>query len=283
MAKKKRRKKNPTLPIILTLLIGIGLVALTWTVLSSEKTRLGQERQLFRVGRDPLWHPVSLAGREKEMVAFTNQLFREIENEEAIDVQFVTISSSESLNGIDRGLYDAAITSIQPTGRLERNYIFSEPYFLYGPILLVPTNSPIKSLDDTAGKVIGIPVGSSLEFDARKSALAIWNRYDTPIEALELLSEGRLDGVIMNSILATTYNINLFSNQFKVLTGPLTKNGFRLVTRNTLQGEKLITAFNRGLQKIRDDGTYNALLERWGFSVPLSQALLLLQEDSAVQ
>lgn len=227
----------------------------------------------FTVGRDPLWYPVNFVGKQKQMQAFTNELLRTIGNLEGVDVEIVNAPHTNALRSLDNNDFDALVSSIQPTLSLKRRYIFSDLFFLTGPVLLVPDESPITGLQDTSGKVIGVSRSSSLVFDITKNPSAVYISYDDPLEAMDQLSDGEIDGVIVSRVIANKYNEDLFSNQFRATTAPLTQDGFRLVARNTLRGEKIITAFNRGLLKLVQDGKYDKLIARWGFTLPLSKSL----------
>ena len=52
------------------------------------------------------------------------------------------------------------------------------------------------------------------------------------------------------------------------MTPPLTQEGLRLVTLKNEKGQQLIDAYNEGLDRLKEAGTYDKLLEKWGLINP---------------
>ncbi|MCB1213538.1 MAG: transporter substrate-binding domain-containing protein [Chlamydiia bacterium] len=263
----KSQPKPSTLRSRIALWIFLAIVAtlVTTTYSSIYIASLAPQTSDISIGRDPSWYPINLAGQQSELVAFTNEFLRILSEESKTTMTFVHANSTDNLAGLQAGDYDALITSVLPTENYNDHYLFSDPFFLYSPVLYVKQDSPIHSLEDTAGKLIGISAQSSLVFDTKTNFNAVYLTYDQAAQALEKLSNNELDGVIVNGIVAHVYNINLYGNRFRPATPPLNDDGLRLVTPNTLKGEKLIALFNRELKVMREDGSYALLLKRWGF------------------
>jgi polar amino acid transport system substrate-binding protein len=222
-----------------------------------------KERKTFLIGRGSDWFTLPLMGKEQNLAGFIDDLFQAISALEKNDFQAVIVPSEYLTKGLDEGNYNGIITIINPTAYSNNQYAFSDSFFLIGPVLVLPENSPYKSIEDMSGKQIGISRGASTVFDLNTYPSIIIIPYENVLFALEGLNRGDLDGVIMGMLPAYIYTKSLFNGKLRVATGPLTKDGFRVVALKNAEGIELVAEFNDGLKKLRDNGTYDKLITKW--------------------
>ncbi len=225
----------------------------------------------YLVARDNAWHPVNVWGKDRDLQGFTDELLRAIGEEEKIRIEIVATSTDAMMTGLDRGDYSAMLAFIQPNSTNRQKYVFSNPFFLIGPVLVVtntflqhnsiPPHKQIKLLD-MQGKVVGIQSGITLNF-SNKDSFFFLQPYDNIITGLEDVSNNRIDGFILNAIPAYTYVQSYFANSLRVATSPFSSEGLRLIADIDQEGDALIEHFNHGLQVIKDKGVYDVLLAKW--------------------
>ncbi len=87
--------------------------------------------------------------------------------------------------------------------------------------------------------------------------------YDTASAALENLDRNVIDGVILDALKAYAYTEGFYVGRLKVASFPLTDKGLRLISRKDPKSLLLISRFNKGLEKIRKEGVYSELIEKW--------------------
>ena len=70
-------------------------------------------------------------------------------------------------------------------------------------------------------------------------------------------------GALIPNLEARALIPNLYTNQLKIVTAPLSNHGLRLIT---LKGnhEDLIDYFNKGLEKLKKEGTYQKIRHDFG-------------------
>lgn len=222
--------------------------------------------KLYKIARDSSWYPLDLLGKERSLLAFSNELIVAIAKDQSIKVELLSSGSENLFSGLDNKLYDAVLSSLSPTPYNHEFYLFSKPFYPLGPVLVVRSSSTVTNLNEMIGKSIGIPYGSTLIY---KEYPAIFiTSYDNILNALNDLERNVIDGVILNRLTAYAYTIGLYTGRLKVATMPLTDEGIRLISRNDKESGFLIKKFNEGLQKAQENGTYNELLKRWGLFIP---------------
>lgn len=253
-------------PIVrIPLMILLGLILL-WGGLRSCS---GGEtpRAYYVIGRDVSWYPFDLLGKEQNMVGFTSDLIDEIEEKEKVRFEIVDVTSKSLVFGLDRGNWDAILSTMTPDAITRQRYNFSKPFYASGLVLVVRPDSPLKSFDDIHGKIIAIPKELNLDQSVAKMD-AIFTPYSRISQGVEDMIANRLDAVIMDYVTAQLYAQAVFKGRIKLATTPLIADALRLVTRKTEEGAKIIKIFDTGLEKMVTDGSFAKLLNKWSLGSP---------------
>lgn len=217
------------------------------------------KKNIYKIGRDVNWSSVNLQGREKNMSAFVEELLQEVSLREQIKIQLYSIKGDGLIHALDRQ-YDGVLSSLTPSNLSD--YLFSDPFYLLGPVLLTRESTKISSLKDIEGMIVGIPGELSTVFTGDILFPSVhFVTYENVNRALSNLLSNSLDGVILNSIPAYAYVTGYYAGKVKVVTPPLTDLGLRLVA--TKHSPELIKYFNKALKDMMEDGTYERLLKRW--------------------
>lgn len=216
----------------------------------------------YSIGVDPSWYPLTLEGKENQVTAFSTELLQEIGSVEKLSFVKDTVSWDNLLLGLQKKQYDAILTSMQPYGFTEKTYDFSDLYLNTGPVLIVPANSPVTSLEDLKGKEVAVQPGVKQTLILEKYPGILIRNYTSVPLALNALLKGEIDGALIDLLLAKSYIEDLYHEQLKIVTAPLDIEGLRLMTRHGDQ-RALIESFNKGLKKLKDSGKYDMLLSKW--------------------
>ena len=241
--------------LTLTLILSAG-----WLLKGCSKS---EHRKIFLIGRGSDWFTLPLMGKEENLAGFIDDLFSAISALEKNSFQAVIISTDYLTKGLDEGNYDGIITIVSPATYFSEQYVFSDNFFLIGPVLVVPEISTYKSIEEMNGKMIGISRGASTVFNLDIYPSINLVPYENALFAMESLNRGDLDGVIVGMLPAYIYTKSLFVGKLKVASGPLTHDGFRIAALKNAAGKEVIDEFNDGLKKVRENGTYEKLINKW--------------------
>lgn len=224
---------------------------------------------IYRIARDPTWYPLQLFDKEKSMTAFSNELLMSIAKREKIGIELIQTSPTSLLEGLRNGSFDGVLSALLPSPINRDTYVFSDPIYIIGSVLIVRNKSNIKSIDDLEGKIVGIRTGSLATSLIQQYPGVILNPYDNVMTALLDLEKGSIDGVVMESLPAYVYLSKLYANSLKIAGSILTNQRIRLLVKRDSEHElQLIQKFNAGLKAMKEDGSYDALLDAWGLSNP---------------
>lgn len=224
-------------------------------------------KKTFTIGRDSIWQ-VQLLGREHNLTGFTNDLMAHIAEQNDLHFHWIETNPAHLINGLDNRTYDFILTTLRPDVINQEKYDFSELIFELGPVLIVRQEWQITSLKEMHSKPIGIPYGLSTHFNALREAGV--NLYDLSLvyynnmnRALEDLSHDQIDGVIMKAIPAYAVTQGLYAGRLKVVGPPFTDEGLRILSLKSSELEDIIDMINQSINKMREDGTYRALIDKW--------------------
>ena len=152
------------------------------------------------------------------------------------------------------------------------NLIFSESMFEVLMLLFVDRDRPFafNSDADMQGKVICRPKGySTYIFDQQgrnwlQGGVITLETAASPGECLRLLTEGAVDGVVLNEFLGRRKIAELgLSDRVVVAQGqPISIDGNHMVAHKSHpQGREFLEVFEKGLAKIKEDGTYRKIID----------------------
>lgn len=215
------------------------------------------------VARDSNWYSMELMGKGDNLLGFTDELLDTVGKAMDLHIELVYTSVSGLYIGLEEKNFDIIITSDLPSTLNRNRYTFSDPYFVFGPILVVRQDATYTSLADMNNRVIGISTGMSLNFTKNLLTGVSLVPYENILFALENLANQEIDGVVMDSMLAHVYTSSFYAGRLKIVPPPLNAGGLRLVAPKNKKGEQFIQQFNEKLLELKGTGKYKELIEKW--------------------
>lgn len=162
------------------------------------------------------------------------------------------------------GTCDLVAAALTITDQRATEAAFSDPYYDSAQSLLVPVSDTavVSSLADVAGATVGVQAGTTGEAYARANAPAGTTvvAYGTGDELIGALNADEVDAVLQDLPLNLA-RVRQQPGRYRVAAQFLTgeQYGFATATSNTA----LVDAVNAGLARMRADGTYQAVYNRY--------------------
>lgn len=224
--------------------------------------------EIYKIGIDSTWYPVSLYGKEPSLTAFSIDLMFAIAKDSRIKIEIVRSGPKRLTELLDDGIVDGILTPIMTDPNHENKYYFSDPYYRFGSVIIVRKEDNIEGLEGLKNKSLGIKRGSPVLYRIPLDSSVQIVPYESPLGAFAELSRRRLDAVIIDSLLAYLYFEGAFPGKFKITSLPLTPEGLRLMTLQEPYAEKWIESFNESLTRLKEEGVYDRLLIQWNLFNP---------------
>lgn len=225
-----------------------------------------QETGVLRVCTDPSWPPFEFVEQGTGRIeGFDAELARLLAGRLApgVRARIVTVGFDSLYDAVLADRCDAVFSALPYESMRVEDVAYSVAYFNAGMVLLIREGTrEVESLEDLADRVVGVEWGFVPEGDSRQRLffrdLGL-RRYDTAAEALRALQSGEVEATIVDRITALSY---LHDCQGLEIVGePLTDVNYVIPVR--LDSFRLLAEIDRVLLAMREDGTLEALQERW--------------------
>ncbi len=175
-------------------------------------------------------------------------------------VELVAVTSGNRIPFLQSGKIDIIIATVTVTDERRQVVEFSDPYFLSGSLLLVPKNSPIRGVEDLAGKTVAVIQGAIQDKDIEQLApKANRVKYGKVSEAVLAVKGGRADAFAQDDILILT--LAKENPDMKAVGKPFIPRPYGIAVR---KGDlEFIKWVNGALAQMRKDGTYDRLWKKY--------------------
>jgi polar amino acid transport system substrate-binding protein len=201
--------------------------------------------------------------RTGELVGFEIDLAREVARAlfgDPTKIQFRAMSAAERIPALKNGEVDLVVRAMTMTCDRWQEISFSTEYFTGGQRLLVPVDSPVKSIDDLGGKKVCAAAGSTnITAIAGAKSKPIPVAATDALDCMVLLQQGQIDAVSTDDAILAGFAAQ---DPATHVVGPAfaaAPYGIGIGKANA----DLVRFVNGVLEKVRADGTWTAIYQRW--------------------
>ncbi|MFC5129592.1 amino acid ABC transporter substrate-binding protein/permease [Paeniglutamicibacter kerguelensis] len=229
----------------------------------AQTTDDGVEGKTFVIGTDTTFAPFEF--REGgELTGIDMDLIRAIAETEGFDVEIRSLGFNAALQALSSNQVDGVIAGMSITDERKQVYDFSDPYFESGiQMAVAATDNDIKGYEDLAGKTVVAKTGSEGETYAKSIA----DQYGFTVTSLD-------QSATMYESVKSGNAVAVFDDYPVLAYGIAQNNGLKTVTEkvpggsygfavNKGQNTALLAAFNDGLAKLKADGSYDKILDKY--------------------
>ncbi|MFD1736372.1 transporter substrate-binding domain-containing protein [Bacillus salitolerans] len=199
----------------------------------------------------------------EEIIGFDVDIAKYITNELGYELEIVDMDFTTLITAMNGGKADFILAGMTPTPERLENADFSDIYFTAKHLIVSKKDSGINTIDDLAGKKVGVQTGSIQEGKADEIAetvnITIESRNRVPELVQEILA-GRFDAAIIEDTVAAGH----FKNNPELV-------GFAIEDGESDAGSAiafpkdsdLTEEFNRVLNEMKENGELDKLIVKW--------------------
>ncbi|WP_410207487.1 amino acid ABC transporter substrate-binding protein [Fusobacterium sp.] len=222
-----------------------------------------KEKGYFTVGLDATFAPMGYRDESGEIVGFDIDLAKEVAKRMGVEAKFRPCEWDGIIFDLRSKNIDMVWNGMTITPARSKQVLFTDPYLSDDQVIFTRKDSGTYNVDDLAGKVVGVQLGSSgslaVEDSYIKKEIKEIKKYATNVEALMDLEAGRLDAVVMDEVSGKYYNKKKSTLNYSVEN--LAKEEFAVALRK--DDKTLAQEINRILSEIKADGTFEQIKNRW--------------------
>jgi len=241
-------------------------IALALAVLTALALPLWSQGKTYTFGSDATFPPMeSVDAVTKAVIGFDVDMINAIGKAAG----FKAIVKSTAWDGIFAGLnagdYDGVLSSVTITDERKATMDFSTPYVNAGQVIIVSKKvNNVSKPADLKGKIVGVQISTTGDIAVGKIAgVKEKKTYDDIGLAVEDLTIGRLDAVVVDSPIAANYVLQneKYKAVLKIVGQPFTEEYYGIAVKKG--NSELLGLINKGLASITKDGTLDKLKKKW--------------------
>ena len=209
------------------------------------------------------YRPFAYESPTKEIVGYDVDIIKAVAQKAGLKIKIVNTPWTGIFAALNNGDVDLVISGVTINDKRKQSYDFTAPYFEARQLIAVPQSSNVKSLQDLAGKKVGVVTGSTGD-DISSRAFGKTNpdirRFEsTPVVISELANSGLDAAIGDNGVIA--FRVQEHKTLKTVSDPSFPKEYFGIVVK---QGNKALQdKLNAGLAAIKADGSYATIYKKW--------------------
>lgn len=255
---------------ILLSVVGCGSASSTSTGNSSEATTAqtsatSASSDKIIIGLDDQFPPMGFRDDNNQIVGFDIDLAKAAGEKMGCEVEFQPIDWDSKELELNTDKINLIWNGFSITDERLANMEFTKPYLNNRQIIVVKSDSDIKSKADLEGKNVGVQDGSSavdaVNADEIHTKFASMPTYKTNILAFTDLETGRVDAVVADEIVARYYLAQNKDKNFKVLDDDFGSETYGIAAKKG--NTELIDKLQKALNELSADGTAAEISEKW--------------------
>ena len=221
---------------------------------------------------------VACTSKQDELVMATNAEFPPYEYHEGDKIVGIDVEICQAIADdlgkdlvIEDMAFDSVITSVY-TGKADlgaagltitedrlKNINFSTPYATAAQVIIVTEDSDITSPDDLVGKKIGVQLGTTGDIYAEDIENAELERYNKGFEAVQALSQGKIDAVIIDNEPAKVYVSQ--NDGLKIVDEAFTYEEYAIAIAK--DNTALLNEVNAAISKLKESGKLDEIVDKY--------------------
>ncbi|MGH8810684.1 MAG: transporter substrate-binding domain-containing protein [Advenella sp.] len=234
----------------LTSLLALGLAAPTLSVAADAP---------LRVVTDATFPPMEFF-QDGKPTGFDIELIHALGKEMNRPIELTNIDFKGLIPAIVSGRADAAISGIYITPERKNVVDFTDSYYAGGLVVLTKKDNNIKTLKDLDGKKVSVQVGTkSVNYLTEHLPKVQRVEVEKNEEMFNLVKIGRADAAVTGRPAAKLYAQH--NPDFVVLDEQITTEEYGVAVSKSQS--QVRDALNAALKKIRDNGTYQKIVDKW--------------------
>ena len=268
-------KKLFSLFLVLTGLITAGLMA-------QQQPEQAQASKTYVIDTDVTFPPFVYANDKNKYVGIDMELIRTIAKEEGFKVKIRPIGFNAAIQSVSSGQADGMIAGMTITDERKEKFDFSTPYYSSGLVMAVSPKSKIKALTDLKGQKVAVKTGTA----GADYANSIKDRYGFTTVTFD-------DSDNMYNDVKNGNSAACFEDSAVLSYGVKTGLALKIVTKPTNPGsygfavkkghnQKLLKMFNEGLAKLKKNGKYDQIINKYTGSKAVSKKKQNAKESHTV-
>lgn len=196
-----------------------------------------------------------------KIVGIDAEIMQAIAEKLGMELVIEDIDFDAIIPSVQSGKADVGAAGMTVTDERLMEVDFSDTYATAKQVVIVKADSGIKSLDDLTGKKIGVQQGTTGDIYASDDyGDENVDRYAKGAEAVEALTQGKVDAVIIDNQPAQVFVSNAAEGELVILDEAYADEEYAICVK---KGSDLLEKINGALAELKADGTFDKIIAKY--------------------
>ena len=218
------------------------------------------EKDVLTMGTNAAFPPYEFVDENNNVAGIDAEIAAAVAEKLGMELEIKDMAFDSLITAVSSGAVDVVLAGMTVTPEREESVNFSESYATGIQVVIVKEDSAIATIDDLAGKKIGVQTGTTGDIycagDYGEDAVA---RYDNGALAVAALQNGQVDCVVIDNEPAKAF---VAANEgLKILdTEYITENYAAAIAK---ENTELLEKFNAALAELKAEGKLDEIIGKY--------------------
>lgn len=194
-----------------------------------------------------------------EIVGIDVEIARAIATEMGMDFEIEDIAFDSIIPEVTSGKADFGAAGMTVTEDRKQSVDFSDSYATATQVVIVKEGSEIASVEDLVGKTIGVQLGTTGDIYAEDIEDVTLERYNKGFEAVQALSQDKIDAVIIDGEPAKVFVAE--NEGLTILDEAFTTEEYAICVKKG--NTELLEGINAAIAKLKESGELQAIVDKY--------------------
>lgn len=194
-----------------------------------------------------------------EVVGIDAEIAAAIAEELGMELVIEDMAFASIISAVQSGKADIGVAGMTVTEDRLENVNFSDTYATATQVIIVVDGSEIQTADDLVGKTIGVQLGTTGDIFASDVEDATIEQYNKGFEAVQALSQGKVDAVIIDNEPAKEFVTEV--EGLVILEEEFAVEEYAIAIAK--ENEELLEQINGALEQLKDSGKLDEIVAKY--------------------
>ena len=218
------------------------------------------------IAMDTVFRPFEYTDENGEFVGIDVDIIKAVAANQGFNIEIQSLGWDAAVTAVQAGQADALLAGASITKeRKDSGWIFSDSYYDSYQVFAVKADSGIENLDDLKGKTIAVKnatAGANYAEELKDKYGFKIDTYEDSPTMYQAVVLGQADACVEDKPIMAD-NIKTGGLDLTIVESTASKvapYGFAIMNKDN---QELLDMFNKGLQEIKDNGTYDEILNKY--------------------
>ena len=196
---------------------------------------------------------------DSKIVGIDAEIAQAIADKLGMELQIEDMSFDAIIPSLTSGKIDFGAAGMTVTEDRKASVDFTDSYASSTQVIIVKTGSTVTGEADLNGKTVGVQLGTTGDALAGDIEGATIERYNKGMEAVQSLSQGKVDAVVIDQETAKAFVSNV--EGIEILEEKLTEEEYAIAVKKG--NTELLDKMNAAIKELKEDGTLDSIVAKY--------------------